>query len=204
MPFNKARGHMAYDLRQYLADQSRALDAAQNRGVEKWVETAHADIVRSALYSSFSEDGEWIVDLVPVPVLIGQYPGKRIGVELLRRRFVMDGWVRAEVLVQKEVTHVRLALAGPRDPLIVETVAFGEVVPENQRAGNNRGRDPTVRPNWCRVLSNDVGSCCCAPAGYPANLPAVCRCGLRADSQGENNSGQVVNPASLLLQEQVS
>jgi hypothetical protein len=121
---------MAYDLRQYLADQPRALDAAQNRGIEKWVETAHADIVRSALYSSFSEDGEWIVDTVPVPVLIGQYPGKRIGVELLRRRFVMDGWVRAEVLVQKEATHVRLALAGPRDSLIVETVDFGEVAPE--------------------------------------------------------------------------
>jgi hypothetical protein len=120
---------MTYDLRKHVGEQQRMQEDYRNRGLVKWVERMHADLVKHALYSLFSDDGEWIVDTAALPVLTGQYADKQRAVELLRRRFVMDGWVRSEVLVEKGAPNVRLVLAGPRDALIVET-QFGSIIPE--------------------------------------------------------------------------
>jgi hypothetical protein len=123
---------MSYDLRRFLAEQPKSLDVYRNKDIARWVESTYNDAVRHALYSNFDDGREWIVDAVPVPVLVSQYLDKRIHLELLRRQFVMAGWLRTQLLVDEAnpMSHVRLTLEGPRDPLIVDTVDYGSVVPE--------------------------------------------------------------------------
>jgi hypothetical protein len=123
---------MTYDLRRYLSEQPKSMDVYRNRNLEEWVESTHSGIVSNALYANFDDNREWVVDSAPVPVLGSQVPDKRIHLELLRRRFVMDGWLRAHIPDDKTepMSHVMLVLEGPRDPLVVETVDYGTIIPE--------------------------------------------------------------------------
>jgi hypothetical protein len=95
----------------------------------KWVERTYTDS-RATLSASYSDDGEWITNSLPVSILPSQYRERKIAVEYLRRLFVMDGWVRSTVHVDPQARHITLLIEGPRDALVVEAVDRQEIIPE--------------------------------------------------------------------------
>lgn len=127
---------MRGDLRDYLGENQRAQEIYNNAGLEKWVDGAYSDlrkaILKGALFGGYDKSREWIATNVPVPnVTPGDYESKKLAVELLRRRFVMDGWVRAHVAdPTPSKDSVVLVLEGLRETVFVETLELEEFMPE--------------------------------------------------------------------------
>lgn len=125
---------MAKNLREYLRDTQRVQDDADERGLAEWVEKSYRDMENSirvgAGFARFSQDGQWVESRVPVPIATWQYNEWRLAVELLRRRFIMDGWVRSTVDRHEEAPNPVLVLSAPVETVMVETIDGEHITPE--------------------------------------------------------------------------
>jgi hypothetical protein len=70
-------------------------------GLGPWVDKTYSDVERQidkgAGFARLSTDGEWLESSVPLPVSTFNYADQQDRFELVRRRFVIDGWVQATI-----------------------------------------------------------------------------------------------------------
>jgi hypothetical protein len=118
------------DLRQYLSNSERTKDPYTASGLAEWVNKTYSTM-QAGLYAVFSEDGKSIEAQIPLPVVSYNYARQHARFELLRRRFVIAGWVSAAIDLSAEIgPNPLLKLAAPREAVIIQTLDGEEFVPE--------------------------------------------------------------------------
>lgn len=130
------------DLRRYLGHYDRAQDQYAN-GSAEWVDATYRKL-EALLEARLSDDGRWIEASSPLPVRTANYDAQVVRYELLRRRFVIAGWVSAAIQVSPQLgQNATLLLRAPRETVIVQTTEGQAILPE--LTGSETAREAVAR-----------------------------------------------------------